>query len=67
MAEWKTANPEDIETGDTIQVRTKGVPEWKIPALVKTATVKDDAHRDALIEDVREGIARGGDELRILV
>ena len=62
-----TAKPEDIQVGDTVQVRTKGVPEWNIPALVKTATVTDDEHRDALIEDIREGIEKGGDELTILV
>lgn len=58
--------PEDIQVGDTVEVRTKGVPAWKIPALLKTATVRDAEHLAALREDIAEGIVRGGDELTIL-
>jgi hypothetical protein len=49
----------NIEVGDRVRVELPGVPEWKIPAVMREATVTAD-NLDDLLDDLREQVECGG-------
>ena len=56
---------DEIEVGQTVEVTLPGVPEWKIPAQVMTATITPE-NVDAIRADAAEQVKRGGATLRLV-
>ena len=49
-----------IAPGDHVELVIPGVREWKIPPVLREATVRDAAHAAAIRQDAYESIVCGG-------